>query len=339
MAVTLKDIARETNLSVTTVSLVLNNKPNRVAESTRKLIRETASRLNYYPNQIAVGLAKQVTNTIGLIIPDISNYFFNQLALGIDDEINKSNRAIILSNTSDNCQRDFKSIQMFQARNVDAIILAVAADNTPETLNKYQDFIKESRIPIITIDRYVPFLNCSCIKVNNQKGAYYAISHLLSLGHTSIALITGPSHIRSTQERLDGCKWAFSEAGLEWDPSLVFEGNYLYSSGIRMSENILQNTKATAIFAFNDLMAYGVYYTLRQHGLKIPNDISVVGFDDIAFADMMEVPLTTVKQPIYTMGLEVAKRAILEIEHPDSPKQNINLEPEFILRSSTAAIK
>ena len=336
MRVTLKDIAKETNLSVTTVSLVLNKKDCRVSDSTRSLILETAEKMHYYPNQLAVGLVKQETKTIGLIIPDISNHFFANLALGIDDEMLKHDRNIILSNTSDRPERDLKSIQVLRSRGVDAIILAMASNIDRTYIPSYKDLINDSPIPIITVDRCNPALNCSALKLNNKKGAYNAVSHLLSLGHKNIVCITGPANSDSTQERLAGYEWAYRDAGIPLPKKYVFHGDYLRHSGNEATKQILKETDATAVFAFNDLMALGAYHCLRQEGLSVPDDISIVGFDNIDFSDMLEVPLTTVNQPTYEIGREAAKRALLEISGPEAEKQTISFEPHLIIRKSTA---
>ncbi|MHB8061106.1 MAG: LacI family DNA-binding transcriptional regulator [Ruminiclostridium sp.] len=338
MRVTLKDIARETGLSVTTVSLVLNNKPNKISEKTKKLIFETTEKLNYHPNQLAVGLVKRETNTIGLIIPDISNHFFAELALGIDDEAHKHNRNIIFSNTSDKTERDIDSLNILYSRGVDAIIIAMASDIDNEKRNLYQNIISNISIPIVLVDRHDPAFNCSSVKLNNKKGAYIATSHLLSLGHRKIACITGASGLRSTEERMEGVRWAFDGAGIDMCEDYIYEGNYLHSGGYSAAKKIV-NTPVTAIFAFNDMMAFGAIRMLYQAGLQIPKDISVIGFDDIYFSELLDVPLTTVRQPAYEIGCEAVRRAIIEIENKNISKQNIFFEPELIIRKSTGKYK
>lgn len=335
MRVTLKDIAKETNLSVSTVSLVLNRKSCRVSESTRNIIIETAKRMNYHPNQLAVGLVKQETKTIGLIIPDISNHFFSNLALGIDEEMVKNERNIMLINTNDQPERDLKSIEVLTSRGVDAIILTSSSNIKASLIDSYKRLINNSPIPIITVDRCNPVFDCSALKLNNKKGAYHAVNHLLSLGHKNIACITGPANSGSSQERLSGYQWAFEEAGLTLPEHYIFQGDYSRQSGNNLTERILKETDATAIFAFNDLMALGAYHCLRQKGLSVPDDMSIVGFDNIDFSDMLEVPLTTVNQPAYEIGRAAAKRALSEITHPNEGKQTINFEPNLIIRKST----
>lgn len=338
MRVTLKDIAKETNLSVSTVSLVLNKKACRVSENTRRIVLETAKRMNYHPNQLAVGLVKQQTKTVGLIIPDISNHFFSNLALGIDEEMVKNERNIMLINTNDHPERDLKSIEVLTSRGVDAIILSTASNIEESLLDSYKKLINNSPIPIITVDRCNPVFNCSALKLNNKKGAYHAVNHLLSLGHRNIACITGPVNSNSSQERLEGYEWAFKDAKLPLPEHYIFHGDYSRHSGNELTEKIIKETDATAIFAFNDLMALGAYHCLSRAGLSVPDDMSIVGFDNIDFSDMLEVPLTTVNQPVYEIGRAAAKRALSEIAHPDEGKQTINFEPTLIVRKSTKKI-
>ncbi|MDO4274524.1 MAG: LacI family DNA-binding transcriptional regulator [Eubacteriales bacterium] len=338
MPTTLKDIASETNLSITTVSLVLNHKECRISEPTKQLIFDTAQRLNYRPNQLAVGLVKRQTKTVGLIIPDISNQFFSTLALGIDAEMIKHERNIILVNTNDSPARDLENLQILHSRGVDAIILAMASNTPPKLFSAYAEAIKNSPIPIVAVDRCNPALNCSSLMLNNKKGAYLAVSHLLSLGHKNIAFITGPLNSASTQERLDGINWAYEAANLTLPKKYIFHGDYLMSGGISAAEEILRTTDATAIFAFNDVMAIGAYHQVRKQGLSVPDDISIIGFDDISFSDMLEVPLTTISQPTYEIGLETARRVIYEIENPDAQKQTILFEPQLVIRKSVRSL-
>lgn len=334
MSATLKDIARETNLSVTTVSLVLNKKPCRVSDATRELILKTAEKMNYYPNQLAVGLVKQQSNTIGLIIPDISNHFYSNLALGMDAEMNNHNKNIILLNTDFDAEKLVRGINVLKSRGVDAIILT-AASLSPKNLSLYSDLLSNVRVPVVTVDHYYPELHCSAVQLNNRKGAYIAVKHLIDYGHTDIACITGPKHSTVTLERLEGYRLAMKEAGLSLPEKYMFCGNYRQEGGARAAEEILRSTKATAIFAFNDVMALGACQTLKEHAVSIPDDISIVGFDNIDFSGMLAVPLTTVNQPAYEIGQEAARQALLEIEHPDIEKRTITFEPHLIIRSST----
>ncbi len=333
MATTLKDIAKETNLSVTTVSLVLNQKPCRISEATRKRILDAAKQLHYRPNQLAVGLVKQRTNTIGLIIPDISNHFYCNLALGLDEEMHEHQCNIILINTGFSSERVVNALHTLEARSVDAIVLT-AASVTQQNITEYEQLIQRSSIPIITVDHSYPSLQCSAVQLNNREGAYLATSHLLSFGHTKIACITGPLQSSVTKERLEGYKKAYSDAGVTPPDNYIFSGNYQMMGAKYAASRILHETDATAIFCFNDVMALGAYQTLRDNNIAVPDDMSIVGFDNIDFSDMLAVPLTTVNQPAYEIGRAAARQALFEIDHPDAKKTTITFEPQLIVRNS-----
>jgi len=332
---TIKDIAKETGLSVTTISLVLNNKPNRISQKTKELIIQTAEKMSYRPNQMAIGLVKKETKIIGLIIPDISNYFFSEIALGVDEEAHKNHRSIIISNTNDHCERDLYNIELLYARGVDAIILSMASDIDDKKKSKYNELLSRINIPIILVDRYDPLLNYSSITLNNRKAAYSATKYLLELGHRKIACITGPSKLLSSNERLEGYAWAYQEYNIPVDKNYIFESNYFHTGGFEAAAEIIK-TDATAVFAFNDMMALGAIQYFHKNGYDIPGDYSVVGFDDIYFSEILEVPLTTVRQPAYLMGCEAVKRALFEIQNHNSPKQNISFDADLIPRKSTS---
>lgn len=334
MAVTLKDIALATNLSTTTVSLVLNNKKCRVAESTKELVRETAKKMNYHPNQLAIGLVNRQTNTIGLMIPDITNHFYSNLALGIDNVMHEHKKNILLFNTEYDVDRIKEGICTLQSKGVDAIILT-ATSVLPKYVSFFADLIKDSGIPIITVDHYFPELKCSTVQLNNRKGAYIAVKHLVELGHTNIVCITGPEHSIVSRERLAGYRNAYSDYNLELPEKYTFCGDFLMDGGHKAALKILDETNATAIFAFNDVMALGAIQALKERSLQIPQDISIIGFDNIDFSDMVSVPLTTVNQPAYEIGQEAARQVLFELDNPGVEKKNISFEPHLIIRKST----
>lgn len=336
MRVTIKDIAKETNLSIATVSLVLNNKADNISSKTRKLVIDTAKRLNYHPNQLAVSLVKKRTHTIGLIIPDIGNSFFSELANEINLEIQNSGWNIILCCTNDKFSRDLEYLQILFGKGVEGILYVMSSDYTSLTLSAGK-IIDELPIPIVFVDRYDPMINRSSVLLNYKKGSYLATRHLINLGHKKIACITGPMGLANSNERIEGYRLALQDSNLPIDNTLVFEGDYRYQSGAGLAEKVLQVPGVSAVFAFNDLMAYGVMRGLKAHGVRIPEDISLVGFDDIEFSSMLETPLTTVCQPTKEIGRLAAQRLLKEIEKKSlGPSHHIILEPSLIIRSSTS---
>ncbi|GHT65132.1 LacI family transcriptional regulator [Spirochaetia bacterium] len=338
MRSTLKDLARETGLSVATVSLVLNKKRHKIPTVTQERIFTAAQNLNYRPNQLAVSLVKQQSMTIGVIVPDISKYFFSEFTLGVEEEARRSGFNIILSNSMNQWELSGECLEMLSGRCVDAIIMAPSSDTTHDRLLKLKPVIEKSHIPTILIGRDGGELGCSFIIVNQSAGAYQAIKHLLDLGHRKIALLTGSLNLSNTQERIEGCRRAFEEAGIAFDPSCIFEGQYDYDSGLIHAEKVAE-AGYTAVFAFSDTIACGVYRTFIKKGIRIPQDISVVGFDNVPFAQMLSVPLTTINQLAHTIGMEAAACAIRESSVNNIAagvaKKRIIYDPELIEREST----
>ncbi|MGB9779554.1 LacI family DNA-binding transcriptional regulator [Caldanaerobacter sp.] len=336
MAVTIKDIARLANVSVTTVSRVINNKPEGVSEETRQKILKLVRELGYQPNAIARGLVTKKTKTIGLIIPDISNPFFPDIARGVEDSAHIYGYNVFLCNTDDNLEKESEYIKALKEKYVDGIIF------TSSSIPKHEHIIElvESGIPVVIMDRRVDSENIYGVFLDNYEGGYIATKHLIDLGHEKIGCITGPLHTKSARERLEGYKKALLDSGIKIDEKLIFEGDYKINGGIIGAERLLKDNKdMSAIFACNDLMAYGAYKTIRSFGYKIPDDISVVGFDDIQLSQILEPQLTTIKQPAYDMGLTAARMLIKLIEGKKLKKKIINFRPQLVIRQSTKLVK
>lgn len=334
MRTTIKDIAAKTNLSVTTVSLVLNNKPSKISKETKQLVLKTARELHYRPNQLAVGLVKKRTKTIGLIVSDIRNSFFSSLAKGVEDECQKNGWTVILCNTNDLHERDLEYINVLSSKGVDGIVYCMSRDSSPEKFQESYRLLHSLNLPVVMLDRFYEIPGVSVIKVDHVKGGYLAASHLLELGHRRIACITGPQHLQDSQDRLRGYQKALEAWNIPYDNTLVTEGNYDTPSGASGIEKMM-GRNFTAVFAFNDLMAYGVYQGLKRHGLSIPDDVSVVGYDDIFASEILEVPLTTIRQPTHSAGAGAASKLIAMIENQTSPGSVQTFLPELTVRKST----
>lgn len=330
MAVTLKELAKSVNLSPAAVSLVLNERPNRISQEKRELILKTAKELNYVPNQNAVGLVKRQSKTFGVIIPDIKNMFFSEIVSGIDKIALEREWNIIIMNTNDRYESDLKNIRMLTARSVDAMIMIMASNAHEDILEQYRQLFAKFGKPVIMVDRYAPDLNASTIKINHEKGAYMAVKHLYDLGHRKIAILSGPVH--SSVDRAHGVMLACQEFGINFSDSDLFEGDFTMKSGYMLADNIVAGAYS-AVFSFNDMMAYGLYKRFLEIDIHIPDDISIIGFDDIFFSDYIN--LTTIRQPAYNLGIEAARRAFYEIENPGAEKKSIIFEPSLRIRNST----
>ena len=338
MRVTIKDIARKTGLSVSTVSLVLNNKPHRISDQTRPKILDTAREMNYHPNQLAVGLIKKKTNTIGLIIPDITNGFFAEISKGAEVACQKQGYSMILCNSNDNPKKDIDYTNVLLERGVDGIIFAMAVNSTHNKAAECYELLRHFDKPVVLVDRIVKELPLLSVSSDNEQGGYLAAKHLLKLGHRRIGCITGPMGSQSSKQRLFGYIRAIQEFSVPFRSELVAEGDYHADSGYRLSQHLLEEG-ATAILACNDMMSYGVYRAARQQNLKIPEDLSVVGFDDVTFSEMLEVPLTTVAQPAYQMGSEAVNTLLGVISGEEAEKESLVFQPELMIRKSSAPPK
>ncbi|SDG75122.1 transcriptional regulator, LacI family [Thermoanaerobacter thermohydrosulfuricus] len=333
MAVTIKDIAKLANVSITTVSRVINNKTEGVSEETRNRILQLVKELGYQPNAIARGLVTKKTKTVGLIIPDISNPFFPDIARGVEDSAHIYGYNVFLCNTDDNLEKESEYINALKEKYVDGIIFTSSSIPKHEHIT---DLIK-SGIPVVIMDRRIDSEDIYGVFLDNYEGGYIATKYLIDLGHKRIGCITGPLYISNAIERLEGYKRALVDNEIEVDNRLIFEGDYKINSGIIGAEKLLEH-EVTAIFASNDLMAYGAYKAIRSYGYKIPDDISVVGFDDIQLSQILEPQLTTIRQPAYDMGLTAARMLIKLIEGKKMNKKIANFRPQLIIRQSTKDI-
>ena len=330
MRTTLKTIADHVGLSVASVSLVLNNKPNKLSPESRKKILAAAEELRYVPQLVSPAMAKKYSKTLGLIIPEVSNSFFADLAQGVGHCAQENGCQLLLSTTDGIAENDADILRLFISRNI-AAMLFVASSNCNASLLQSLPF------PVIQVDRRNPALNFSAVVFNQKKGGYLATKHLLELGHRRIACLIGPKNLTNTSLRLKGYYQAYKDMGLTPPSDGVFEGDYMSDSGFDATDAILAKG-FTAIFSTNDMMAYGILKRLRQLKIKVPRDISSVGFDDVVYSDLLDVPLTTIRQSGYTIGYEACSRAFQEIEAPEIMKQTIQFEPELIIRESTAKL-
>lgn len=332
---TLKDVAISCGVSSTAVSLVLNNKPSNLSEKTKELIKETAAKLGYRPDPTARSLATKKTNTIGVIIPDISNAFFSEAVRHIQVELSKYGYDMFLCNTEEKYANDLKYLELLISRNVDGLILTMSAESlTMDHQDTIKSMLKDSKIPYVLFDRFFEG-NESKVYVDNEASGYEMTKHLLQNGHTNIGVITGPLVLNSSRDRLKGVKRALKESGIELEKDNVVTGFYDMETG-RIGGKKLLN-QVSAIFAFNDLQAFGVIETAKQLGKQIPQDVSLVGFDDIFYSAILETQLTTVRQPIYDMSKAISDllmKMVSNIEHHEV----IKLPAVLIQRNSVKKI-
>ncbi|MGI6735018.1 MAG: LacI family DNA-binding transcriptional regulator [Bacilli bacterium] len=328
---TLQDVADACGVSPTAVSLVLNDKATNISQATKDRIIKAAKEMNYQFNGVARSLAMQKTHIIGVIIPDISNAFFSESIRNIQIELNKRGYEVILCNSEDKHKNDLKYLKLLLSRQVDGIIMTISSesmiDNNWEVIKK---ILIENETPHVLYDRYYPG-NDAKVFVDNQKSAYELTKYLIDKGHRQIGLITGPMTLNSSKGRYVGAKKAMADAKIKLNKNLVYSGKYDIETGRKGAKMLLG--KVSAIFAFNDLQAYGVIEEACASNIKIPDDISLIGFDDIFYSSILETKLTTVKQPIAEMSKATCDLLLDIIEDP-SRKAEISLPGHFIIRDS-----
>lgn len=336
--VTIKEIAKEAKVSTATVSMILNAKDKRISQATREKVQEIAKKLNYIPNTLARSLVTRQTKTIGLIMPDITNPFFPEIARGAEDKASQSGYSIIYCNSDDNIEREDKYIDTLTEKMVDGIILAHSADRE-EGLRG----LNRCRVPIVLIDRDYDIPNViGKVLVDNTEASYKGVSYLLDRGYKKIVYIAGPLNTKTAKDRLAGYKIALAEKQIDFSERYLKIGEYKSKWGETAAKELIEDDlKFDAIFCGNDLIAMGVMKVLKSSKIKIPDDVAVMGFDDIYMASIIEPALTTIKQPNYEMGFRAVELLLNAIESKDyqaSVRNKVNplvLVTELIIRKSS----
>jgi LacI family transcriptional regulator len=337
MRSTIKDIARRVGMSVTTVSLVLNRKPSRISEDTKRKVLNAARELEYSPNQLATGLITKRTRTLGLIVSDISNIFFSTLVKGIEKVCEKERWSVILCNSWDMHSRDVELIRILTDKRVDGIIYNMNSESDERMAKEIYEILNGSNIPYIEIDSEYSGNARHNVYFDNEKAGYMATRHLIENGHRKIACITGANGIIQSRGRIRGYRDALANAGIREDLGLLVEGNFTMESGFSAVEKLV-GKDYTAIFAFNDMMAFGAFKAMKERNIKVPEDISIIGYDDVPFCEILEAPLTTVRQPVYKMGRVAAKNIIKLITSGSDEDTNVTFAPKLIVRKSVKNI-
>ena len=325
--VTLLDVAREAGVSPSTVSRILNGTA-KVSPDKRKAVETAIAEMHFEPNQLAQNLKKGCSMTIGIVVQDIASPFFAETLRGIDDGLKGTGYASVIVSGHWNAQEESDRVKLLLARKVDGIILLSGRIEDSVVLN----FAKQR--PIVATGRSLRSETAIGFKLDNEHGALLAVRHLIDLGHRRIAFVAGPADNADSCERFAGYQRALAEAGLEFDPNLVVEGDLHEASGL-LAINRLFETKQqfSAVFAINDQTAFGVRLSLYRKGIRVPDDISLIGFDDVPTSSYTTPPLTTIHQPLYDTGL-VATTALLGLI--GGKKVDVTLPPlELIVRETT----
>lgn len=327
---TIEDVAKYANVSIATVSRVINQLGG-VRAKTEARILHAIEELNYIPNAVARSMVKKSTKTIGIVIPDVSNPFFPAVVSGIEQKAREKGYFTMLCNTNESAETERELLQIFLERSVDGLIITTA-DEWGDQLKAVID----AKIPIVAIDRAIKKFEVDTVLVGNIDGAYQATRHLILQGHQKIAIICGPQHTTPGYERLVGYKRALEEYGLPVTAEYIVEGDFREESGNRLTKDLYRlPDRPTAIFSVNNLMTMGCMTALQEIGWKLGEEVSFIGFDDVEIAAFIQPPLTVVSRPMRKLG-EIAFDLLYDrMSGSDSEgKRHYVLSPELRIRQS-----
>ncbi|HEY9064239.1 MAG TPA: LacI family DNA-binding transcriptional regulator [Burkholderiaceae bacterium] len=326
---TIRDVAQHAQVSVTTVSHVLNS-TRFVSEDATSRVQAAIAALNYVPSAVARSLKSSRTHTVGMMIPNNSNPYFAEIIRGIEDACFAAGFNVILCNSDDDPHKQAAYVRVLSEKQVDGLIV-LSSGGDPDLL----DMLRNASMPQVVVDRELEDLAADLVEVDHEGGARLAVEHLIALGHTRIACIAGPLALSPARQRVQGWRGALAAAGLPGDETLVAIGSFTAEGGHAAMRALLER-RPSAVFASNDLMAIGAICAAAEAGLRVPQDLSVIGFDDIALAAFSNPPLTTIAQPKHQTGELAARMLLQRIAKPKRPLQREILRPTLVLRRSTA---
>lgn len=339
---TIYDIAKKLNVSIATVSRVLSNSGYPVKEETRRRILNEAEEIGYTPNMIGRMLKKNESRDIGVIIPSISNPFYPQMIMGVEMEARSRGYNILLCSSlrDPKIERDY--IQTLHQKQVRGLIISSISENCT-----YLRQLQEYGVKIVSFDQNSEGLECSSVGFDYLKGGLIATEYLIKMGHRNIAFLSAPLTRKSRKEVMEGYRLALLKNGISFDTSNVLiseteeeysNSNYEFENGRELTRKFLKlPQRPTAIFAVNDMTAFGSIHELMNNNIKIPEDISVIGFDNIAFASMINPQLTTVNQPAFETGRLACKVLVDSMGGDTYSNMSIVLEPTLVIRNSTGS--
>lgn len=327
---TIKDVAARAGISYTTVSHVVNG-TRPVSDQVRRKVEAAIAELGYVPSGVARSLRARATGTLGLLVPNASNPYFAELARGIEDHAERNGYSVILCNSDDDIDKQLRYLRVLLERRIDGLIVATVASDAA-----FAQALANLQVPLVLVDRSLEGVNADQLRVDHEQGAYLANRHLLELGHRRIVCIGGPASTQVAQLRAAGYQRALDEAGVA--AQAVVDCPFTSPAGHAAAQMLLAaEPRPTAIFAGNDMIALGVLRAAAERGLQVPQQLSVVGFDDIEVSRYLHPALTTVGQCIGALGEQVAARLLERIRTPDLAVTQRLIEPILLLRESSAA--
>jgi LacI family transcriptional regulator len=325
---TMRDVANAAGVSTATVSRVINGN-GVVAPALAERVRVAVDALNYRPNLVARGLRNQATSVLALVFSDIENEFFTSVCRGVEDHARKFGYSVMVCNADEDVQKESEYVAVLASQSVAGVIISPASDHTDVSQ------LLQRRVPVVALDRALPYASDS-VHSDSRNGAREATAHLIAGGARRVGCVTGPAEVSTAHDRLMGYREALVAAGMVTEDVLEGYGDFREAGGYLAAKKLLsQPNPPDALFVANNRMMLGVLRACRETGLRIPDDVSLVGFDDLPWADYVSPPITTVRQPTYDLGTAAAKLLLERIAGTDAPPREIVLRPELVIRASS----
>lgn len=322
-------------VSVGTVSNVMSG-TCAVSPELRDRVERVIGELNYHPNHIARSLKSRRSNTLAIVISDITNPFFPLVVRGAEDAASKRGYLLTIFNTDDQLAREQQVFSVLRMRRVDGVLVVVSPESGEGT---HLAEMIAAGIPVVCLDRVPPNAKVDSVLVDNVKGASICVRHLVGMGHRRIGVISGPRKLQTARDRVEGYRLALREAGIPYSAALVREGDFRFESGYRLAKDLcLSHPRPTALFALNCTMGMGAYKAMQELSLACPEDMALAVFDDVPGGDVFRPQLTVVSQPAYDIGYRAADLLIQRLTNqiPSDKPVAVMLEPELKIRQSTA---
>lgn len=340
MAVTIREVAKRAGVSCATISRVINNS-DIVKDKTRDHVIKIIKEMGFAPNEVARSLSKNETKTIGVVVPDINNPFFGDVIKGVSMLADKHHLNILLCDTNEDTEKEKNSLHMLKEQRIRGIIIGPASDKN-EFNSEYLSILENMGIPIVLVGRDVKYSNFDGVFIDNVQGACDGVTALIQNGHKKIAIIAGPEDSKPGRERLGGYLKAMTMNGLDVSEDYIFRGNFKLESGYEFTRQILKmEDRPTAIFTCNNMMTLGCIKAIMEIDLKIPDDIALVGFDEIEILNIFNMHISVISRPTLEMGV-IAMEMLLERlnkkESGGSASKRVTLMPELICKGSERLI-
>lgn len=327
----LQDVARQAGVSAATVSRVINE-PALVNGRTRARVQQVIAEMGYHPSRVARRLRVESgrSNLIGLVIPDIQNPFFADIVRGVEDAAQRHGYAVFLGNADEDLDKERRYLEVMRSEAVDGVILPPSCETDTAAAQLVRD-----GIPVVCVDRRLATVHVDTVMIDNVQGAYEATEHLLAHGHRRVGFISGRLDLSTSRERVQGFRRALEDRGIPMDPELVLSGDGRQESGRELATRLLALPEPpTALVAGNNLMALGALEAIHERGLRIPEQVAIIGYDDTPWARALNPPLTTVRQPGYELGSRAMELLLQRMEQPDRGTSSVLLHPTLVVRRS-----